>query len=317
MIGRAAARRSPGRAVVLLAVLASLAAPTPSAGAAPGGETVVYRVRAGDTLELIAAEYYGDRRYAVFIMSANKIARPRPLRPGERLKILVNRDVTTAPGDTLASLATTYLADPRRAPFLAEFNQLPPGSSLPAGTHISIPFQVTHVAATDERIGAIATTYFGDAKQAELLTRYNFLDRSVVSKGEAIAVPLVHVRVRDSRMPPSDEESTARANKRRQIAARAVTALPTAMAAWRDGNFSAVKRELADLDVDYLDAGPAVDISILLGAAYLAVDDEDSALARFKQALERKPRHSVSPYWFSPRIREVWLRAGGRVDPTP
>jgi LysM repeat protein len=287
------------------------------AAAAPAGDAITYRVRAGDTLELIAAEFYGDRRYAVFVLVANKLQHPRPLRPGERLKIPVNRDVTTAPGDTLASLAQTYLSDPRRAPFLAEINHMPPDASLPAGTRIAIPFHVTHVAAAEERVASIAASYFGDTKNTELLTRYNFLDRPVVGKGETIVVPIFHVRVRESKLPPVDEEAAARTNKREQIAARAVTALPTAMAAWRDGNFAAVKRELADLDVDYLDSGLAVDISILLGAAYLAIDDEDSALARFKQALERKPRHSVSPYWFSPRVREVWLRAGGRVDPGP
>lgn len=304
----------------LCAVLAisALLLPLPRlALAAPANESINYRVKAGDTLELIAAEFYGDRRYAVFVMVANKIARPRPLRPGERLKIPVNRDVTTAPGDKLTSLAEKFLGDTRRAPFLAEPNNLEPDELLPAGTRISIPFHVTHVAANDERVATIAATYFGDTKNAELLTRYNFLDRPVVAKGETIVVPVFHVRVRESKLPPIDEEATARTVKRDQIAARAVTALPTAMAAWRDGNFSAVKRELADLDVDYLDAGLAVEISILLGAAYLAIDDEDSALARFKQALERKQRHSVSPYWFSPRVREVWLRAGGRVDPGP
>lgn len=287
------------------------------AEAAPPSDSITYRVKAGDTLELIAAEYYGDRRYAVFVMVANRISHPRPLRPGERLKIPVNRDVTTAPGDTLASLAQAYLSDPKRAVFLAEFNRLEPEASLPAGTHILIPFHVTHVAAADERVASIAAAYFGDSKNAELLTRYNFLDRPMVAKGESLVVPIFNVRVRESKLPPVDEEAAARTNKRVQVAARAVTALPTAMAAWRDGNFAAVKRELADLDVDYLDASLAVDISILLGAAYLATEDEESAMARFKQALERRPRYSVSPYWFSPRVREVWVRAGGRVDPGP
>lgn len=301
---------------LLLAGALLLWTPARPAAAAPG-DAINYRVRAGDTLELIAAEYYGDRRYAVFVMVANKISHPRPLRPGERLKIPVNRDVTTAPGDTLASLAQTYLGDSKRAVFLAEFNRMERDASLPAGTHILVPFHVTHVAAAEERVASIAAAYFGDSKNAELLTRYNFLDRPVVAKGESLVVPIFNVRVRESKLPPVDEEAAARTNKRVQVAARAVTALPTAMAAWRDGNFAAVKRELADLDVDYLDGSLAVDISLLLGAAYLATDDEESALARFRQALERKPRHSVSPYWFSPRVREVWLRAGGRVDPGP
>jgi hypothetical protein len=303
--------------IICTAVAAVVAMRPAPAKAAPPADSVVYRVKAGDTFELIAAEYYGDRRYAVFVMVANRIPRARPLRPGERLRIPINRDVTTAPGDTIASLATTYLSDARRAQFLAEFNHLAPDASLPAGTHLVIPFHITHVASAEERLANIATVYFGDTKNAELLGRYNFLDRPVVAKGETILVPILHVRMRESKVLPGDDESTARTEKRQQIAARVVTALPTAMAAWRDGNFAAVKRELADLDVDYLDVNLAVDISILLGAAYLAVDDEDSAIARFTQALERKPRHSVSPYWFSPRVREVWVQAGGRVDPGP
>jgi LysM repeat protein len=298
------------------AVMASIALRVREANAAPG-DSINYRTRAGDTLELVAAEFYGDRRYAVFLMVANKIEKPRPLRPGERLKIPVNRDVTTAPGDSLKTLAHTYLSDEKRAPFLAELNHLPPDASLPAGTKIAIPFHVTHVAAAEERVASIAAKYFGDTKNTELLTRYNFLDRPVVAKGETIVVPIFNVRVRESKLPQIDEEATARTTKREQVAARAVTALPTAMAAWRDGNFAAVKRELADVDVDYLDSGLAVEISMLLGAAYLAIDDEDSALARFRQAVDRKPRHSVSPYWFSPKVREVWVRAGGRVDPGP
>jgi LysM repeat protein len=309
----------PGVMWLLAPVLAfaALSGAENLAHAAAPIDSITHRVRAGDTLELIAAEYYGDRRYAVFVIAANRMLRPRPLRPGERLKIPVPRDVTTAPGDTLPSLAMTYLGDSRRARFLAEFNRLDAESSLPAGTHLLIPFHVTHVAAADERVSGIAITYFGDNKNAELLRGYNFLDRPTVAKGETIVIPVFHVRVRESRMPPVDEDAAARTAKRQQIATRAVTALPTAMAAWRDGNFAAVKRELADLDVDYLDADTAMEISILLGAAYVAIDDEDSALARFKQALERKPRHSVSRYWFSPRVREVWGRAGGRIDPAP
>ncbi len=309
---RALAQGMLGAAFVAVSI-AAMAVPR-VASAAPPSDTITYRVRQGDTLELVAAEFYGDRRYAVFVMVANRITHPKPLRPGERLKLPVNRDVTTAPGDTLKSLATTYLADEKRATFLAEANKLEPDASLPAGMKISIPFHVTHVAATDEKVSSIAAAYFGDTKNADLLVRYNFLERPVVAKGEEIEVPVFHVRVRESKLPPIDENASKRVNEREQIAARAVTALPTAMAAWRDGNFAAVKRELFELNVDYLDAQLAVDISILLGAAYLALDDEDSALAKFRQARSRKPDHSISPYWFSPRVREVWVKADGRVD---
>jgi len=77
-------------------------------------DVTIYRVKLGDTLDLIAAEFYGDRNKAIFIMVSNKIQHPRPLKQGERLRIPVTRQVTTSPGDTWETLAATYLGDPRR-----------------------------------------------------------------------------------------------------------------------------------------------------------------------------------------------------------
>src|SRR5262249_32246274 len=105
---------------------------------------VTYRVKQGDTLELIAAEFYGDRSKALFIAAENKLTRPRPLRPGERLRIPVSREVTTAPGDTFESLAMTYLGSARRGGFLADWSGIAQDVSLPAGTSITIPFTITY-----------------------------------------------------------------------------------------------------------------------------------------------------------------------------
>ena len=74
-------------ALVLVAVLATARA------AHAGGDFVMYKVQQGDGLKLIAAEYYGNRDDYIFIMTANKMDHPRVLKPGEKLKIPVNRDV--------------------------------------------------------------------------------------------------------------------------------------------------------------------------------------------------------------------------------
>src|SRR5690606_6536568 len=141
-----------------LSLALGLALPRPTRADDRRSDTLTYRVKESDSLALIAAEFYGDRNKAIFIMVANKILHPRKLKPGERLKIPVSRQVTTAPGDSFATLAETYLGDARRGTFLAEFNNMSPGS-LASGTALSIPFTVTHTANSTESIGSIAAAY--------------------------------------------------------------------------------------------------------------------------------------------------------------
>jgi LysM repeat protein len=300
-------------AAVAVALVLALSAPA----SAQRRETLTHKVEKGDTLQLLAAEYYGDRRHAVFIMVANDLSHPRPLRPGERVKIPVTRDVTTEVGDSLESLAAEQLGHKERASFLAEFNGLPPDASIAAGQTITVPFHVTHTAAARETIKSIAAAYFGDSKRAEMLARYNFLDSDALSKGESIVIPIFHVRVRESKLPPLDAESKARLGKRREMQKLAAATLGDARAAWREGDYASAKRLLIGVDTDYLDTEQAIDVGLLLGSTYVAFDDDDSALATFSKILERAPGHAISPYDVSPKIREVWKQAGGRVADVP
>lgn len=295
---------------VLLLVLAARVAPV----RAGSDDTIAHKVRAGDTLELLAAEYYGDRNHALFIMAANRMQHPRALKPGERVRIPVSREVTTAVGDSFESLAQTYLGDPRRARVLAEFNGRAVDDSLAAGTLLSIPFTISRTAGGDEPLAAIATAYFGDAAQAAMLRGYNGLAKDTLGKGESIEIPIVHVRVRSAMLPALDPEAKARSEKQRTMQDQAREALPGARAAWRAGDYGAIKRDLTKLDPDYLDVKGAVEIGVLLGAAYVAFGDNDSAIAAFKRVLERRPKQVLDAYRFSPKVRDVWRRAGGTVD---
>lgn len=273
-----------------------------------------YKVKPGDTLALLAAEYYGDRDHAVFIMVANKMQHPRPLKPGEKLRIPVSREVTAAVGDTFEGLAQQYLDDKRRGRYLAEFNGLDPADSLAAGKILTIPFHVVHTAAGQETVASIAAAYFGDSKNAGLLRGYNFLERDTLAPGESIVVPINHVKVRASAMPPVDAESKARTEKRRQMIEVATRALPRAEEAWRNAEYADVKRELIAVDLDFLDGDRAAALGQLLGAAYVALDDEVSARAAFQRVLERRPKTTLSRYRYSPRIADVWKKAGGQID---
>jgi hypothetical protein len=278
--------------------------------------TIVHRVRQGDTLELIAAELYGDRGKAVLIVVENKLPRPRPLRPGERLRIPISREVATAPGDTFESLAGAYLGSARRGPFLADFNGIAADDSLAAGTLITIPLTVVHTAASPESFTEISKVYFGDAKQAELLRRYNFLDKRAIDRNETVMVPAYNVRVAPSRQPPLDTESRARRDHRREATARIAKALPAARQAWKDGDYAEVKTALGGLtaDLDYLDAGDAADAGVLLGKAQLAFDEADAAVATFKHVLDRQPRYLLRRYECAPKLIAAWQRVGGQVE---
>jgi phage tail protein X len=278
-------------------------------------DTAVHRVRQGDSLELIAAEYYGDRTKAVFIMVENRMTHARPLRPGERLRIPVSRIATTAPGDSFKTLAATFLGSELRAGFLADFNGMASDDSLPAGTQVTIPITIVHTAATAESVSDIAKAYFGDAKNAELLRRYNFLEKAALDKGERLIVPVYHVRLSPAKAPAMDAESKARRDHRREAAGRAAKALPAARQAWKDGDYAAVKAALAQVepDLDYLDMAEAVEVGVLLGAAHVAYDDFDLAVASFKRALDRQPNHALGRYPYSPKILEAWRKAGGQI----
>ena len=300
------------RALVLVVLLGALA---PRAYAQDAtSDVTVYRVRQGDNLDLIAAEFYGDRNKAIFIMVSNKILHPRPLKPGEKLKIPVTRQVTSSPGDTWDSLAQTYLGDGKRGAFLAEFNGAS-GDDLVAGTPVQIPFTIQHTAAGTEAISDIAKAYFGDGKNAALIKRYNFLEKDAIEKDEKIFVPITNVRLQASKMPQLDAEAKGRRDRQRIAKEKAGRALPSARQAWHDGDFGAVKAALSEveLDIDYVDAPQAIEIGVLLGAMHVAQGDTKPALEAFKRVLERRPSYQLSPYYFPPKIQAVWKEAGGTI----
>ena len=248
-------------------------------------------------------------------MAANNISQPKPLRARQRLRIPVGPTITVNLGDTLTGLAERHLGDKRRAAFLAEFNGLDPEDSLPVGEEIHVPFHVKHRLAANETLRKVAKRYLGYAKEAKTLRDYNFLGTSTPKRGKAIYIPVKHVRVRNSRLPPPDPESRTRRAKRREMQKAARRLLPDAQTAWRKGDFAAIKRDLTKLDIDYLNAKRAAAVGVLLGSAYIAFGDGDSALALFRRVLERAPKYALTTYDYSPTIRSIWTKAGGAIAP--
>lgn len=285
----------------------------------PPNDSLPYRVRPGDTLDVIAAESYGDKTLAMFIATENKLiegkqAKPRALRPGERLRIPAAREIATAKGDQLETLAQSYLGDSHRASFLGDYNAIAPDRSLPTGSVLVVPMHVTHVATAPESLAAVSLAYFGDPKQAELLKRYNGLDKTSLEKGDAIVVPAL--RVHPAKTIPLGSDDKERRDHHAKAVAGAADALARAKAAWMLGDFAGVKTALADSagELDYVDTDVAVEIGLLLGKAHCAFDEQDAAVAAFAQVRERKPSQTLTTYADSPKVLSAWRKAGGHVD---
>jgi LysM repeat protein len=302
------------RAFAVVTALALGMAPGHVALAQPT-TTQVYKVKQKDTLDVIAAEYYGDRAHATFIIAENKLKNGR-VQPYTRLRIPVTREITTAKGETFTTLAAAYLGDERRAPFLADFNALPVDDSLATGSAITIPFHIGHTAEATESLASIAARYYGDSKQADLLKRYNFLDKNTIEKGEQIFVPVLDVRVRATKLPPLDTEAKDRRRQVQKIAEATASALPAARAAYLQGDFAHVRALLEPFadQLEYMDSATAIAVGLLLGKAHLAFGNTDAAVAAFKQIRERKPSHKLTHYSDSPKVIDAWKQAGGLVQ---
>ena len=275
--------------------------------------SINHTITPGDTLPLLAAEYYGDRNHMVFIMVANGMEHEAALVPGKVLRIPVSDEITATAGDTWAALSARHLGSERRAEFLAQFNGSTSSASIPAGEVISLPLRVTYQATAPVTLQDLAVTYLGDRNKADLLRAYNFLDGDIVDVGQSVVIPVLRVRVRRDKLPAPDAEAQALVDKRRRMKDLAAKVLPEARAAWRAGDYGLIRNELTKLDLEYLDAEQAVTVGLLLGGAYVAFDDEDSALAVFKKVLARDREHAVDAAETSPKIRRVWERAGGKV----
>ena len=268
-----------------------------------------YRVRKGDTLELIAAEYYGNRVHKIYIMVENGLDHDKPLRPGQRLRIPVSQHITVSAGDTLSGLAETHLGNVTRAAYLAEFNNMKPDSTLALGQELTIPLRVNYRATGPETLRDIALSLFADAKQADFLQAYNGLETSELRKGQIISVPVPKIQIQASKYRAPDADAANRAAERRDMMERAERTLPQARNAWRSGDFATVKQLLTKLDIDYLDTDLATEAGLLLGATYIAYGDEDSALANFGKVLRRNPGMELDAKEHSPTILRVWRQA--------
>jgi hypothetical protein len=168
-----------------------------------------------------------------------------------------------------------------------------------------------------ESLAQVASRFFGDPKQADLLKRYNFLERTSLDKSQAIDIPALSIRVAESKLPALDTEAKDRRRQLAKITEMAATALPDARAAYAQGDFAHVRSILEPFadQLEYLDSATAIALGMLLGKAHIAFDNVDAAVKAFKQIHERNNAFKVRAYEESPKVVDAWKRAGGTVEP--
>lgn len=290
-----------------LAILALLA----STAVAQTSDTQTYRAKQGDTLGLIAAEYYGDRGKAGFLVIENKIDTKKPvvLKPGQKLRIPVSRTIVTETGDTFDKLAKQFLGEERRGEYLAAMNNRTVEEGLPAGVELVIPFTLTYAITTPTTYDGLAQQFLGDSKHGELLRGYNNSAKTELDAGDSVVIPVFTAKLQPGKAISPDAAALERTKQRAQTIAKAATRLPAARYAWENAEYRRVIALLGDIDTAYLDADTAVTVLVQLGSAHIAYEtEEDRTAARtaFRAALARRPSHKLSTFEYSEKIRAVW-----------
>ncbi len=292
---------------------------------------LIHTAKPGDTPEALAAEYYGNRALALFILEANGVAPSaggprRAFHPGQRVRIPTAFHYRMKRGETLEKVAARFLDDKRRAPFLARWSGLAATDKGHEGADLLVPFQLVHRAAAPESMAALARSFYGDASQARLLLAYNFRSSPVLAPGEKLVVPIAHVRVRAVLQPPSPPPrapASAKASdeaprpppqdtaeREAELAARVAARLALAEAAWREGRYDDIPAALTKLlSEEDPSEKQLVEIHRLLAFAYVALGADEVAVKEFREVLERDPDARLDPSLASPKIRAAFERA--------
>ncbi|MCC6999434.1 MAG: LysM peptidoglycan-binding domain-containing protein [Deltaproteobacteria bacterium] len=298
-----------GLLAALLGGLWATATPARAAGTRP---TVMHTLQAGDTAELLAAEYYGNRQLAVFILAANGISHEQKLKVGMKLRIPTSWKYTVQAGDTLGALAQAELGDARRASYLGDVNGLASGAVLVTGAELSMPFHLRHVTAGVESYKDIARAYYGDPRKADLLKQYNFKSGASEGPNTELLIPIEFVRVRPSKLPVEDPAvAAAEAERLKDAAARVASALELARTRLRDGRFEDVISTLSLKLLSETDPGEAelAEIQWLLGNAHVALGQRTLAIEAFREVRARRPKMKLDPALISPKVRAVFAAA--------
>ena len=267
----------------------------------------------GETLKQLAVRYYGQGNMEMVIRAANGLVHPDDgsLMEGERVEIPEATYYKIAPGDTWDSIASRFLATPKRGEFLAELNgfkhdEMPPGEAL-----IKIPYHLRHIFAPDESLRNVTRLYLGEEGSTAWLRKYNLTRKTKFKRGDVVIVPLTRLdfvpEERDRVARERDSLYSGRDAELRELALKGIVKIKEA---YDQGNYV----EAASIGQRLLGQGglslpQKIGVFNYLGFAYVALDRKDMAKESFIEAVKLQPGMELSPITTSPKILEVFLEA--------
>lgn len=161
---------------------------------APIGDAASYVHVAGpgESLAEIADEAYGDPAKEAVLAGQNALdsAGGASIVAGMRIEVPAPTYVRARPQDTWATLAKTYLGDPRRADWLARENHATAWVPPTPGQEIRVFAVLNYIGKEGDDMVAIARRYFSDAAWSWRLNGYNFREGTKVTPGEVLLIPL-------------------------------------------------------------------------------------------------------------------------------
>ena len=241
-----------------------------------------YRVRRGDTLELLAQRFCDDKRRAPMLAQLAGLHPGDKLREGQDLPVpfqVVHR--ADAP-ESLQSVARAYYGDATRGKLLSDYN-FRASTMLAKGDKVTVP--IVHV--------KIRAVYLQSAPAPAPVA-------APVGKKPEVATAA----------PPREAQ-----RREVELAARVGGLLVEADKAYRDGEYAAVS---ANLDKLLSEEDPSesqlAEIFRLKAFAYVALGMEDLAERAFREVLVRKPNLVLDEATVSPKVRAALDRAKKAVQ---
>ena len=243
-----------------------------------------YRVKKGETLELLAQRFCDDKRRAPLLAQIAGVKPTDKLREGQDLIVPFQVTHRAEAPESLSSVARTFYGDAGKAKLLSDYN-----------------FRSSPLLAKGERV---------------LVPIAHVKIRAVYLQPPA-AAPATPDKIPDPPAAPPVNPATEREAQRREIelAARVGGLLVEADKGYKDGAYAEV---LANLDKLLSEEDPSesqlAEIFRLKACSYVALGMDDLAERAFREVLARKPGLTLDEATVSPKIRAALDRAKKAVQ---